>query len=106
MRPPAGRCATATEMDLLGFHLYRSDMGEPGTFVPLNDGLIPAQTPGSLVGARYEWADADVERGRTYFYLLEVVDVHGQATAHGPVPGSLPAPAHYRYHLPLVVKGQ
>jgi hypothetical protein len=94
---------TATEIDLLGFNLRRSDTGGPGTFVPLNEGLIPAQAPGSPVGARYEWADADTVPGQAYFYLLEAVDVYGQATQYGPVPGSLPTMVgSYRAYLPLV----
>jgi len=45
---------------------------------------------------------AEGDSGRTYLYLLEDVDVYGQATAHGPVPGQLPYATVY---LPLVVKG-
>lgn len=93
---------TASEVDNLGFNLYRSDTGEPGSFVQLNGGLIPGQAPGSPAGASYEWADSGAEAGHTYFYLLEAVDVHGQTTRHGPVPGSLPAAARYRVYLPLV----
>jgi hypothetical protein len=93
---------TVSEVDNLGFNLYRSDTGEPGTFVQLNGGLIPGQAPGSPVGASYEWVDTGAEAGHAYFYLLEAVDVHGQTTRHGPVRGSLPAAARYRLYLPLV----
>ena len=93
---------TATEMDLLGFHLYRSDTGAPVSFVRLNEGLIPSQSPGSSAGATYEWVDAGVSAGQTHFYLLEDVDVYGKATRHGPVVGSLPTPGRYHYYLPLV----
>jgi len=92
---------TASELDLLGFHLYRSDTGEPHTFARLNEALLPAQASGGG-GAVYEWVDAGAAGGRPYFYLLEEVDVYGQATAHGPVVGLL---ASYRAFMPLVGKG-
>lgn len=93
---------TAAEVDLLGFYLYRSDTGAPGSFVQLNEGLIPGQAPGSPVGASYEWVDAGVEAGQTYFYLLEDVDVHGRATRHGPESAILQPTNLFRIYLPLV----
>ncbi len=90
---------TAAEHDTLGFHLYRSESGEPGTFARLNEALIPSQSPGGGAGAYYEWVDATVVRGQPYYYLLEDVNVYGQATAHGPVEGRL---ALYRAYLPLL----
>lgn len=93
---------TATEMDTLGFHLYRSDSGTPGTFSRLNEALIPSRSPGGGGGAYYEWLDAGAVPGRTYYYLLEDVDAYGQATPHGPVEGVL---AGYGAFLPLLHKG-
>jgi hypothetical protein len=93
---------TVAEVDLVGFALYRSDTGAPDSFVRLHEGLIPGQAPGSPEGASYEWVDAGVERGQTYFYLLEELDVRGQASRYGPVSGRLPATALYRIYLPLV----
>ncbi len=93
---------TATELDTLGFNLYRSGSGEPGTYVQLNEGLIPSQAPGSPLGAYYEWADAVAVPGQTYFYLLEAVDIYGQAAQYGPAAGSLPAVGEYRVYLPLI----
>lgn len=93
---------TATELDILGFNLYRSESGQPGTYVRLNEGLIPSQAPGSPIGAYYEWNDPAVVAGQTYFYLLEIVDIYGQVTQYGPTPGSLPAAGKYRIFLPLV----
>jgi hypothetical protein len=93
---------TVSEVDTLGFHLYRSDTGNPGSFARLNEGLIPTQLPDGPMGASYEWVDAGVEAGQTYFYLLEDVDIRGQATRHGPVSATLSPPAPYRIYLPLV----
>lgn len=74
---------TASENDLLGFNLYRSitptDRGEQ-----LNGELISSQSPGGG-GATYEWVDAEVNAGTTYYYTLESVDVDGTATQHGPI---------------------
>jgi hypothetical protein len=92
------RWETATEMGTLGFNVYRSESSQPSSFRSLNEGLIPAQ--GDVVGARYEWADADVARGQVYFYLLEEVDDDGQAITYGPVKGVLPR----HQYLPLLLK--
>ena len=75
---------TATEIDNLGFNLYRSQsVGGPRS--QLNQDLIPGQAPGSPLGAVYTWLDEEVETGITYYYWLEDVDVYGIATQHGPV---------------------
>jgi hypothetical protein len=93
---------TATELDLLGFHLYRA--GSPGgAQTRLNAELIPAQHPGSPVGATYEYVDAFVKPGATYWYWLDAVDVLGQASRHGPVSVQV-AGAVYRVYLPLIGK--
>lgn len=89
---------TATEMDTLGFNLYRSDA--PGADpICLNDLLIPAQAPGSPLGALYTWLDAGLWSGQTYYYWLEDVDVHGVATRYGPLSAMA---GYYRFYLPLV----
>ena len=92
---------TATEVDNVGFYLYRRPAGR-GDYAPLNDGLlIPSQSPGSGAGASYVFIDEEVELGVTYEYLLEDVDLDGVRTAHGPVMASL---APYSIFLPLVHK--
>jgi hypothetical protein len=87
---------TATEVDNLGFHLYRSD-APAGKWQRLNQSLIPARAPGSPVGAGYEFLDQSVVPGMSY-YWLEDVDVYGVTTLHGPVSITLPA---YLYRLPI-----
>ena len=74
---------TASELDNLGFNLYRSESAE-GERVQLNAALIPTQNPGSPVGGVYTWLDQAVTPGVTYYYWLEDVDVTGRATLHGP----------------------
>ncbi len=75
---------TASELDNVGFNLYRSAAAE-GPYTRLNATLIPPQNPGSVMGSVYEWLDADVQPGVTYFYKLEDIDVRGVSTFHGPV---------------------
>ena len=75
---------TASEIDNLGFNLYRSESPE-GERVQLNAALIPSQNPGSPVGAVYTWRDRAVTPGVTYYYWLEDMDLYGRATLHRPV---------------------
>jgi len=73
---------TATEIDNVGFNIYRSETAD-GEFVKLNAVLIPAK--GSVTeGASYSFVDWGTERGKTYYYKLEDVDLAGNATLHGP----------------------
>lgn len=97
------RWETASEVDLLGFHLYRQATAD-GEFIRLNAALMPSQVPGSPLGAVYTWLDKDVEHGVVYDYKLEAVDVHGHSTEHGPVQAFLPE-IHYRIYLPRIQQG-
>lgn len=75
---------TAAELQNLGFNLYRAE-SIAGPWTKLNAELIPAQNPGAIFGASYEWLDTGVIPDTTYFYRLEDVDVNGASTFHGPV---------------------
>jgi hypothetical protein len=88
---------TATEIDTLGFDLYRSE-SPGGPHAKLNASLIPVQVPGAPIGAAYAWPDEAVEPGLTYWYWLDDIDVDSVATRHGPVE----ATALYANYLPLV----
>ena len=64
---------TETEMDIAGFHIYRSEAGV-GTFERINQQLIPAR--GSAVaGDLYTFVDENVEAGTTYTYQLVDVEL-------------------------------
>jgi len=93
------RWETASEIDVVGFYLYRSEGGASGPYSQLDEALIPAQSPGSSAGAAYTWTDAAVEPGVTYHYLLEGLDAQGRTTEYGPVPAALAA---HRIYLPFV----
>jgi hypothetical protein len=79
---------TATELDNLGFNVYRS-VAQHGTRIKLNASLIPGQAPGAVMGATYELVDETVTSGVTYYYWLEDVDAYGAASLHGPVSAEL-----------------
>jgi hypothetical protein len=77
---------TASEIDNAGFNLYRADSVD-GEYVQINAGLIPPKgSPTS--SSTYLYFDADVERGKTYYYKLEDVDLYGEKAENGPVSAS------------------
>ena len=82
---------TASELDNVGFNLYRGLHVDGGDRVML--AFVPSQAPGSTQGFSYSYADTTVEPGRTYWYWLEDVDLAGAATLHGPVSATVAAPA-------------
>jgi hypothetical protein len=82
---------TATEIDNVGFYLYRSESAD-GPWTRLNEALIPSQAPGSPVGAVYTWLDETVQPGVSYFYRLEDVDIYGHSTFHGPISATAATP--------------
>jgi hypothetical protein len=76
------RWTTESELDIVGFNLYRSDTPD-GDFVKINDELIPpAQDP--FIGGEHTFVDENVIRGETYYYELETIDRQGNATRKGP----------------------
>jgi len=75
--------STESEIDNAGFNIYRSE-SEDGDYEQINDSLIAAE--GSPTeGAEYEFVDDDVKNRRTYYYIIEDIDLNGVSTMHGPV---------------------
>jgi hypothetical protein len=75
--------STASELDTVGFNLYRSDTPQgPGTRV--NPDLIPPSAD-PQTGGDYKFTDTDVIPGRTYYYFLEDISASGNTAQHGPV---------------------
>ncbi len=74
---------TASELDNLGFHLYRA-LAESGPWTRLDASLIPG-LGSSATGQDYSYRDAGLLNGTRYFYRLEDVDATSHATSHGPV---------------------
>ncbi len=85
--PGSGRVVleweTESETDNAGFNLFRSGPGDVA-YIQINDALIPAEGSPTR-GAVYRFVDTDVANRTTYSYLLEDVDLNGQATQHEPV---------------------
>jgi len=81
---------TASELDNLGFHIYRS-LAESGPWTRLTTTLI-AGLGSSALGRAYSFRDTGLVNGTRYFYRLEDVDTRSKATAHGPV-SAVPAAA-------------
>ena len=74
---------TESEIDNSVFNLYRSD-GPDGNLIKINRSVIAAK--GSPVkGAVYKFIDTDVKNRKTYYYMLEDIDLNGKSTMHGPV---------------------
>ena len=87
------RWRTGSELDNLGFHLYRG-ASAGGPWTRLTSSLIPG-LGSSPVGESYAWLDSGLANGVTYYYRLEDVDTASVSTFHGPVsatPGSAVAP--------------
>lgn len=74
---------TASEIDNAGFNIYRSESAG-GEYLKINGALIPAKGSAAQ-GAAYKFFDRSVERGKTYYYKLEDIDLNGKSTLHGPV---------------------
>ena len=85
---------TATEVDNLGFNLYRSTKVN-GEKVRINQDLIPTNVPpGSLFGSAYSYIDTgeDLKQEKllpnsNYYYWLEARDIFGGSEFHGPITG-------------------
>ena len=75
---------TATEVDNLGFNLYRAEQVD-GQKTQINPNLILSKSIGGTAGAVYEYLDAGVVSGVDYFYWLEDVDFTLNKTLYGPI---------------------
>src|SRR5208337_2423805 len=72
---------TKTEIDNLGFNLYRSINNGP--LVQLNGQLIPGLIS-SIAGRSYTYTDTGAPTGTPVCYTLEDIDLSGTKTNHGP----------------------
>ena len=65
---------TASEIELVGFNLYRQQRGK---LVKLNRLLIPSVFGGTTSGHGYSFLDRSARRGATYTYRLQAVGLGG-----------------------------
>ena len=75
---------TASELDVVGFRLYRA-RASSGPWVRLNRRLIRSAAPGPVTGARYSWLDRTAKRALRYRYRLAAIDPAGRETPLGSV---------------------
>ena len=91
---------TGMEVTTYGFRLYRAEANVFGQAIVIH--TADAQNFGDFVGAEYDYTDADIEIGVTYYYWLEVLDVGRdlvagpEAATPGPPPASTPTPTATR----------
>jgi len=98
----AVRWETTSEVDNLGFNLYRATAVD-GPKTKLNDELIATLVPpGSSLGAAYRYDDMAVTAGLRYLYWLEQVDIYGGTNLYGPA-SALAGLARWVY-LPAIVQ--
>jgi hypothetical protein len=74
---------TASELDNLGFHLYRAE-GAAGPYRRITPLVVPG-LGSSPSGARYRYLDSGLPEERTYFYELEDIETTGKTERHGPI---------------------
>ena len=74
---------TGSELDNLGFHLYRS-LTEEGPYQRITSSVIPG-LGSSPQGAKYTYRDSGLTNGVTYYHKLEDIETTGKKEFHGPV---------------------
>ena len=74
---------TGSELNNLGFHLYRSPTDE-GPYERITATAIPG-LGSSPVGAKYAYRDSGLTNGVTHYYKLEDIETTGATKPHGPV---------------------
>jgi hypothetical protein len=77
------RWSTESELDIIGFNLYRAESAD-GDYAKINDSLIPpAADP--FLGGEHQYLDRHVTWGVTYYYKLETVDRYGNTELTAPI---------------------
>ena len=75
---------TSSEVQTLGFHLWRSATGKREDAIQVTDALVVA-TGSSDAGAVYTYTDIGTEQGIHYTYWLEEVQLDGSVRQVGTV---------------------
>ncbi len=73
---------TETELNNLGFHVYRSDK-EDADFAKITTDMIRGQGSTSMAHD-YSHVDDTIEAGKKYWYLIETISIDGLSTFYGP----------------------
>ena len=85
---------TASELNNMGFNVYRALSGKEEEWVTVNNELIPGQ--GTYPNeTQYSFTDNGVESGRTYLYKLESVSLTGVRVEEKVIEVAVPFPDQY-----------
>jgi len=74
---------TASEVDSVGYNLYRSTMQDQG-FIKINPELVPVSSE-PFKGGHYSYLDVDVIVGKIYYYQLEEINTYDAVTRYNPI---------------------
>ena len=97
----AVRWQTGSELDAAGFIVLGST--DQAIYDPVGD-FVPAT--GNASGASYVVTDTDVERGVTYYYILDVYDTSNNLEEAGPISATLPFTSTYAVDMAPVLLSQ
>ena len=77
---------TESQVDVLGFNIYRNDEDDFTTAVKINSDLIPGHGT-TTVPHDYYYEDDGIEPNPMdeYWYWLEIIDFGGSSNIHGPI---------------------
>ena len=78
--PPKVQWNTETELNTAGFQIYRSTSPD-GEFVLITDDYIPSKGS-SITGGTYSFTDNSALPGKTYYYLLEEIELDGSTNRY------------------------
>lgn len=75
---------TGSEIDTLGYRIYRGDSPN-GPFDLLINPELVAASGAALIGGNYRIRDYSVQIGKTYYYLLQEIQLGGGSESFGPI---------------------
>ena len=67
-----------------GWEVWRSTSLD-GSYVQVNEALIPSASPGGTSGGSYVFTDQSAVSGTNYYYKLQELEVNGALNWYGPV---------------------
>jgi hypothetical protein len=71
------------DRSIYGYLVYRAE-DRAGPYTRISTRIIPAQNDGAA-NHRYDFEDATVEKGRTYYYYVDTIDKHSRRERFVPV---------------------
>ncbi|MEI8306987.1 MAG: DUF11 domain-containing protein, partial [Chloroflexales bacterium] len=97
------RWTTGSELNSLGFQIYRSASGSRSDAELVTPQIIVSRG-GVLSGASYNFLDLDAKAGARYSYWLIEREIGGGSSEYGPVQATSLNAGPYRIFMPLVLR--